>query len=73
MRITDQNGRALRRDVRRETLPGGRTAWGATVSFGGAGGMATNVRRYHYATLEQASAADISDDVGRRGRVSSWH
>lgn len=70
MKITDPNGRTLRRDVRRETLPGGRAAWGVSVWFGGAGGVATTVRRHYYASREQARAGDISDDVGSRGRVS---
>jgi len=66
----DQNGRTLRRDVRRETLPGGHEAWGVNVWSGGAGGLATTVRRYYYASREKARAGDISDDVGKRGRVS---
>lgn len=69
MKARDQNGRAMRHDVRLETI-GGREVWGATVWFGGGcGGLATNARRYYYDTAAAARAADISDVPGARGRV----
>jgi hypothetical protein len=63
--IRDQNGKTLTHDIRREDDG----TWGCTVWFGGWNGFATNVRRYHYRTREQAEDGDISDDIGQRGRV----
>lgn len=75
--VRDEDGRKLSADVKLEPIPKflGRStdaqeAWGATVWFGGAYGPATVVRRYYYATRQQAEAGDISDDVGSRGRVA---
>ncbi len=63
----DQNGTPIHRSVRRE--PDG--TWSANVWFGGGlGGVATNVARYRYLTRAQARDADISDDIGQRGRAA---
>jgi hypothetical protein len=63
--IRDSNGNRVTRNVSRDNQCG----WGATVWFGGANGLAVNVRRYAYATRQQAVRADISDEIGQRGRV----
>ncbi len=63
--VRDQNGNRLTASVEREGA-----GWGATVWFGGQNGLGTNVRRYIYQTRDQARDADISDDIGRRGRIA---
>ena len=66
MTTRDQNGKLLTKSVKRES-----NGWGANVWFGGGlGGIATNIRRYIYSTRQQASAADISDEIGKRGRIA---
>ena len=45
-------------------------AWGSNVWWGGLYGSATNVGRYYYATRAQARESDISDEIGKRGRVA---
>ena len=62
--VQDQNRNPLHRCIHREA-----GAWGVTVWFGGGNGLATNVRRYFYKTRKQARDGDISDTVGKRGRV----
>lgn len=65
-KIIDQDGNSLTKSVRRE-----RNGWGANVWFGGGlGGCATNIRRYIYATRKAASSADISDEIGKSGRIA---
>lgn len=61
----DSNGNILTKSVRK-TAEG----WQATVWFGGAYGFATDERTYTYRTREQARRADISDDIGQRGRIA---
>lgn len=63
----DQNGHIIYPDIRRDV---GTPGWGVTVTFGGAMGPATEVRRYYYRTRKQARNGDIGDDIGRRGRVA---
>ncbi len=58
------DGNVVCRNLRRE--PDG--LWGVTVWFGGWNGIVTNIRRYHYATRDQAQHADISHDIGEHGR-----
>ena len=63
---SDQNGRIVRHNVRREA--GG---WAATVwAGGGAGSIAHSIRRYVYDTRTAARTADITDAIGRRGRIA---
>jgi len=63
--IHDSNGNRITRSIAREG-----DGWGVTVWFGGLNGLATDVRRYVYATREQARRASISDAVGRDGRIA---
>jgi len=63
--IRDSNGQPLAKRVRQSA--NGR--WGRTVWFGGLNGLGTNVRRYYYRTHRAALAGDISDAIGRRGRI----
>jgi len=63
---TDSNGRRVFRDIRREEGEEG-NVWGVNVWFGC--GWVTNVRRYYYATRAAARKADISDEVGKNGRI----
>jgi hypothetical protein len=63
---TDSNGRRVFRDIRREEGEEG-DVWGVNVWFGC--GCVTNVRRYYYATRAAARKADISDEVGKNGRI----
>ena len=65
MTIKDSNGTAVTSSIRREAL-----GWGVNVWAGGLNGLATDVRRYTYATREQARRADISDAPGRNGRIA---
>ena len=59
--IRDANGKAVRRDVRRE--PDG--TWSAVVWFGGGMGPATHVRRqYGYWTRQEARDASVCDANG---------
>ena len=62
-RTVNQNGEQISREIRRE--PDG--TWGRNVWFGS--GCVTNVRRYYYRTRMHAVQGDISDEVGRAGRV----
>lgn len=64
--VRDQNGERLTASVARE--PDG--TWGRTVWFGGVNGLGTNVRRYFYSTRATAMRGDISDEIGRDGRVA---
>lgn len=50
----------------RKTMRG---TWTATVWFGHPAN-ATNVMRYEYATRKQARDSDISDSIGKRGRIA---
>ncbi len=59
---TDTNGNRINLDIRRE-----QDGWGRNVWWGS--GCVTNVRRYVYATRRQARRGDISDDIGRNGRI----
>jgi hypothetical protein len=63
MTIRDQNGSIVTASITREEDG----TWGATVWFGSR--PATEIRRYYYATREYARHADISDDIGKNGRV----
>jgi hypothetical protein len=66
--VRDPNGQIVRREIRRDGPDG---SWGVNVWFGGAlNGFTTTVRRYYYRTQEQARNGDISDDIGRHGRVA---
>ena len=65
MKVTDSNGKNLTKSVKEEEQ-----GWGVNVWFGGANGLGTNVRRYYYETKAQAQNGDISDDIGKRGRVA---
>lgn len=67
--IRDFNGNRVQANVRREDV-GGRQLWGATVWFGGLYGVASDVRRYYYATRAAARRGSISDTPGKRGRVA---
>jgi len=62
--MKDSNGKTVSKDVRREG-----DYWGANV-WQGAANVCT-VRRYYYATRNQARMADISDVIGKRGKVSN--
>lgn len=59
---TDSNGNRVFRAVRKDG-----DVWGANVWSGS--GCVTNVRRYYYSTRAAARKADISDEIGKRGRV----
>lgn len=50
----------------RKTISG---TWSRTVWFGHPNNP-TNVMRYEYATRKEARAGDISDSIGKNGRVS---
>ena len=65
MTVRDSNGKKLTKSVKKEEQ-----GWGATVWFGGANGLGTNVRRYYYETKTQAQNGDISDEIGKRGRLA---
>lgn len=52
------------RKVRKE-----KNGWSVEVTFGGGMGPVTDRRRYVYRTRAQARKADISDDIGQRGRI----
>lgn len=45
------------------------STWSVTVWFGHRDNP-TNVMRYEYATRKQARAGDISDGIGKNGRVA---
>ena len=65
--LHDQNGKRITQKVCREADG----TWGATVWSGGLlSECVTSVRRYHYATRREARDADISDDIGKSGRIS---
>ena len=61
-KTTDGNGKRVFKDLRREG-----DVWGVNVWFGR--GCVTNVRRYYYATRAAAQNADISDEIGKNGRI----
>ena len=61
----NSNGAILVRDVRREN-----DGWGVNVWFGGVNGLGTNERRYVYETRQAARSGDISDEIGRHGRIA---
>ena len=63
MRAKDQNGNALRANVRKAKDG----AWGSNVWFGS--NPATTLRRYFYETRDQARGADIGDEPGKRGCI----
>lgn len=63
----DANGNVVTKSVKAETISGSKV-WGVTVWFGSV--YVTTVRRYYYETRRQAQDGDISDDIGRRGRVA---
>ena len=73
-RTVNQNGERISRDIRKETITRDRvgaepeTAWGRNVWFGS--GCVTNIRRYYYRTRMHAVQGDISDDIGKGGRVA---
>jgi len=60
----DQNGNDLTRSVKKEE-----NGWGSNVWFGGINGLGTNVRRYYYSTKKAALKSDISDEIGKDGRI----
>ncbi len=64
MTTRDCNGQVVTSSVKRDA----RGRWGATVWSGHV--AVTTVRRYHYASRDAARHADISDDIGKRGRVA---
>lgn len=64
--IKDSNGRPVTPSVSHDA-----DGWGVTVWMGGRNGLATDVRRYYYATRAQARAASISDAPGdASGRIA---
>ena len=65
MKVKDQNGKTLTRSIKKEEA-----GWGVTVWFGGINGLVTNVRRYYYESKSAAQDADISDNIGYRGRIA---
>lgn len=67
MQIIDQNGQRVDRRV---WWNPDKRAWGADVYWGGGLGPATTVRRYYYVSRDAARRADLSDDIGKRGRVA---
>ena len=62
--MKDSNGKSISKSIRRESDG----AWGANVWFA-SNGWASTVRRYSYSSRDAARASDISDEVGKRGRV----
>lgn len=62
----DQNGESVTQSIRKETA-----GWGVNVWFGTK--PATTIRRYYYRTRAQARQADISDEIGERGRIDQSH
>ena len=64
MATYDSNGKKVQRNVAQNSDG----TWSANVWFGGLNGLATNVRRYTYATRQEARDADISDE-----NVVSYH
>jgi len=61
----DSNGKKIGKNVKREN-----DGWGANVWSGGAlSTVVTTVRRYYYQTRAAALAADISDEIGKSGRI----
>lgn len=63
--VRDPNGNRVCKRIARAG-----NSWAVNVWSGGWYGFATNLRRYYYATREQARMADISDGIGTRGRVA---
>ncbi len=61
---TDENGTQVTRSIREEQDG----TWGRNVWFGSH--YVTTVRRYFYASRQAAAAGDISDDIGKNGRVA---
>ena len=57
MTIRDQNGRVVRKDIKKHPEGG----WEVNVWFGGFNGFATDITRLVYSTREGARQADISD------------
>ena len=56
----------MTKDIRKERI-NGQIVWGVNVSFD-----ETIVRRYYYATRQQAQHADISDGIGdESGKIRS--
>lgn len=82
MIIRDSDGNRLTKDIRPEADIRGDIdrgiIWGVTVWHGGLNGFVTgtltngspHVRRFYYRTRAQARGADITDQVGQRGRVA---
>jgi hypothetical protein len=66
----DQNGNLITRNVRKAKTPAGKPAWAVNVWWGGAYGPATNLRVYFYRQREDARRGDISDDIGKHGRIA---
>lgn len=66
-RTVNQNGERISRDIRKEQIDG-IWVWGRNVWFGS--GCVTNIRRYYYRTRMHAVQGDISDDIGKAGRVA---
>ena len=60
--------RNIHRVVTTFSASGKRTEiWAANVWFGN--GVVTSIRTYYYRTRRNARNADISDDIGKNGRV----
>lgn len=71
MKIVDQNGNRLSHNVLAIRKNGKIVCWRATVWFGGGYGCATDVNEYYYDTRCAARNADISDEIGKSGRIRS--
>lgn len=63
--VTDVNGRPVYMDIQPEKDG----TWSRNVWSGGVNGLVTDVRRYRYITRKEARNGNISDVVGRNGRV----
>ncbi|MCY4653245.1 MAG: hypothetical protein OXC95_08785 [Dehalococcoidia bacterium] len=62
--VRDSNGKVLRRNVRPEG-----EGWGVTVWMGGINGLGTDEMRFIYQSRDAARRGDISDEIGKRGRI----
>lgn len=58
----DQNGRTVAASIKRTTKGWERKVWFGT-------NPATNVRTYVYDSRDNARRGDISDDIGKNGRI----
>jgi hypothetical protein len=64
MTAKDQNGQIVTASIRKEENGN----WSARVWFGTR--PATEIRRYEYDSRTHAHRADISDEIGKNGRVA---